>query len=152
MTAVRSAAAGVAALGFVLGLASCASNSQVHLQDLQTGQCVKEAGVSLEAEYEMEFEMVYEVVDCEKPHQSEVTAVLPLSFTEYDAGDIVKDLDTRCKDVFATYVGADVDESPYYSYAAFPTMAAWESGVRVGVCLVTELGTELTGSVAGVLD
>lgn len=113
------------------------------------GDCVNEVDVVLDSENVLDFYSTYEVVSCDDPHQAEVIGVLSLTLPAYDEGDIVVDLDDRCRDVFVAYVGVDPEQSSYNYFAAYPTEAQWEAGDRSGACMVLDLQGLITGSIAG---
>jgi hypothetical protein len=94
-----------------------------------------------------------EQVDCSKPHGSEAYA-LP----RYPAGDnanypgdskIQKYAEAACASAFQAYVGVNyLDSSLYDTYLA-PSPRSWQDDDRTVICLITDAGKQMTGSMKG---
>jgi hypothetical protein len=93
------------------------------------------------------------ILDCSLPHEYEVFAVLappgdPTVFPGNDA--LARFARANCVDSFAGFVGMPYERSELEIAYDLPTAAAWEQGVRVIGCSVTELdGRKLVGSARG---
>lgn len=93
------------------------------------------------------------ILDCSLPHEYEVFAVLappgdPAVFPGNDA--LARFAKATCVDSFAGFVGVPYERSELEIAYDLPTAAAWEQGVRVIGCSVTELdGRKLVGSARG---
>jgi hypothetical protein len=141
-------ATAVVAGGLAVGLASCSMGSDLGFQDLQAGQCYDESGVNLEADTNVMI-IQFEEADCSKPHQVEAIAVMPIDLVAYDEAAILDGLETRCDDAFLAYVGIDAAQSEHFLYFDWPSEKQWDTGIHSGVCLVTDLGGAMEGSIAG---
>jgi hypothetical protein len=91
-------------------------------------------------------------VPCAEPHDQEAYAVVPYT-GEGDAypGDdeLAAFADGRCAQEFRDYVGVDyLDSSLYFTYLV-PSPRSWEQDDRDVLCLVTNAGEPLEGSVEG---
>ncbi len=94
------------------------------------------------------------VVDCDRPHQSEVYAVItdPAPDTTPWPGpdSLVDESATGCLAAFEPYVGRDFESSVLDILTVLPTAETWPEGDRDILCVATRLdGAELIGSVQG---
>jgi len=93
-------------------------------------------------------------VPCDQPHESEVYALVDHPAdedAEFPGEDAVGTFaDGECVEAFATYVGAQYEDSQYGIATFVPSPESWADGDREVVCMATDgAGGELTGSVRG---
>lgn len=83
-----------------------------------------------------------QVVDCERPHGSEVMAVIdaPDAPSYPGRGTWAQFADGVCPLAFFAYVGVDDDDSLIEWRAIIPTEAAWDAGDRGVWCLADSRG------------
>ena len=121
----------------------------VSVFDLEAGDCF-----NVEEENPSGIESV-PVVPCDEPHQYEVYAIVNHPGDEYPGDDEMDDFaTTECQgDAFSSYVGAEYEESIYYSTHLPPNAETWEQGDREVVCVLYQPDEEdpdgvrtLTGS------
>ena len=93
----------------------------------------------------------FEVASCSDPHDYEVYVSWEYAPGPYPGDDAVKSkLAEVCLGEFQAYVGRDYDSSALDFYRAWPGRDLWESGSRIGECLLFDVeGNELTGSAYG---
>ncbi|WP_188584370.1 CPBP family glutamic-type intramembrane protease [Egicoccus halophilus] len=91
-----------------------------------------------------------EQVDCERPHDLEVYLREPLEPQDDAAGVDPDEVDTRCYDAFAPYVGRDWETSALDYLVLVPNATAYASGQRELVCVLHEVERDpLEGSMRG---
>lgn len=139
----------VTALATLL-LAGCAVEPEVvdegvDVFSIVVGDCLDDAEVPDEVTR-------IEIVDCAKPHDSEVFARSTATGTTFPGADALEDsLVEFCRgDAFTEFVGIPFMDSRFGTRGYFPTAESWANGDRELLCtLVDEGGERLTGSVAG---
>lgn len=89
------------------------------------------------------------LVPCEEPHRYEVVGSVLVPDSAQPGADLEEAAVAACADSFASYVGVAPGESELRSAALAPTEAGWADGDREALCLVTDPGASLVGSVAG---
>jgi hypothetical protein len=92
-------------------------------------------------------------VSCSQPHGQEAYALVDYATSGSDAypGDEVLDNFAKgaCAQRFGGYVGVDyLDSSYYYTYLT-PSPRSWQESDRTVLCLVTDAGKPMVGSVKG---
>jgi hypothetical protein len=95
-----------------------------------------------------------EQVDCAKPHGQEAYATstyAPPNGDDTYPGDQVLDdfANGACAQQFDAYVGDDYLDSQYFYTYLLPSPRSWQSGDRTVLCLVTDSGKPMVGSVKG---
>ena len=151
-TAVASVAlAGLALTGcsLISGVLNGGAPGESDVFTLKVGDCLndnaKEGDIS-----------ALPVVDCEKPHDSEIYASVVLDDGDFPGDEAIKDTaDQSCYDEYETFVGIIWDDSKYNFATIFPTEDSWNGGDREVLCrivLADEDGTihKVTGSLKGV--
>ncbi len=90
----------------------------------------------------------YATTSCDGPHDNEVYYLheyLPGPFPGEDA--VSEELEDVCRGEFEGYVGRDYESSSLVIYRLWPGSDLWESGGRIGECLLYDSDLEpLTGS------
>ena len=90
----------------------------------------------------------YLTTSCDGPHDNEVYYLheyLPGPFPGEDA--VSEELEDVCRGQFEGYVGRDYASSSLVIYRLWPGQDLWDSGERIGECLLYDSGLEpLTGS------
>lgn len=116
--------------------------------DIAAGDCLNDASESGDVS-------TVPVVDCEKPHDSEVYAVIVMADGDFP-GDkaVVQQAADGCRAEFESFVGVPAAESRYMFNALYPTEESWNGGDREILCrvaLITDGQVEkVTGSLKGV--
>jgi hypothetical protein len=110
---------------------------------LMVGECLTEE--------ELERYLVgddFSVAACSDPHDYEVYVVHGYPAGAYPGEEAVSDeLYDVCLGEFEGYVGRDYDSSALDFYRLWPEEGLWESGTRIGECLLFDFdGGQLTGS------
>jgi len=93
-------------------------------------------------------------VDCAKPHGQEAYALptyQPAAGSDVFPGDQTLESFAQgaCAQAFGPYVGVDYLDSRLYDTYLLPSPRSWESGDRTVLCLATDSGNPMTGSVKG---
>lgn len=96
-------------------------------------------------------------VDCGKAHDHEAYAVVPYKSGDPEAtGDEFPGDDAlnafangACAQSFGAYVGVDYPDSELFFTYLLPSPRSWQENDRDVVCLITNAGTQLQGSVKG---
>jgi len=90
----------------------------------------------------------FSVAGCSDPHDYEVYVVHEYPAGPYPGADTVSDdLHDVCLSEFEVYVGREVDVSALDFYRLWPEQGLWDSGTRIGECLLFDFdGGQLTGS------
>ena len=115
--------------------------------DITAGDCLNDAS-------QMGDVSTVPVVDCDKPHDSEVYAVIVMTDGEYPGDEtVVQQADDGCRAEFEKFVGIPASESRYMFNALYPTEESWNGGDREILCrvaLVTDGAIQkVTGSLKG---
>jgi hypothetical protein len=110
---------------------------------LMVGECLTEE--------ELERYLVgddFSVAACSDPHDYEVYVVHGYPAGAYPGEEAVSDeLYDVCLGEFEGYVGRDYDSSALDFYRLWPEPGLWDSGTRIGECLLFDFdGGQLTGS------
>lgn len=130
-------AIGLAIFGGFAVYRNVTSEETVTVAEMAPGTCLQDPGPGLVGDAPL--------VDCDKPHDLEVFALVPLPFAE-DAAlpdeEILFDsaFDT-CLPRFETYTGQDWDTSPYYLDAFVPDRHSWKSGDREAICFLFQVSS-----------
>lgn len=115
--------------------------------DLRTGQCFDTPGRGLEDEEEAES---VRTVDCDRPHEGEVTGTFLLDgFDEWPGQKAVEtEAERRCEDINSGYTldwwAVPETAEPYYY---MPTRDSWRFGDRKVACALASAGPRLESSV-----
>ncbi len=145
--------AGVAILAAVLLLAGCASapestptptdDSRVDAVDLAVGMCILDGSSSPTV-------TTVEVIDCGKPHDTEIFASLLLPDGPFPGAEsVAKSATDLCAIQFANFVGVSFPNSALtYEYYA-PSPETWNAGDREVLCLIRDPKGPTTGSLEG---
>ncbi|MEA3502337.1 MAG: septum formation family protein, partial [Actinomycetota bacterium] len=90
----------------------------------------------------------YSVMECDDPHDYEVYHVHEFAGGPYPGDETVLDeLDDVCWGEFESYVDRDYETSVLDIYRVWPSQGLWDSGYRIGECLLFDSeGKKLTGS------
>jgi Septum formation len=88
-------------------------------------------------------------VSCDKPHEGEVYALLPVSGNTYPGQTSLQDeYEKKCESALGTYSPKAAADSAYQIYLLYPTQQTWDQGDRRVAC-VTITADKRTGSVKG---
>jgi hypothetical protein len=90
----------------------------------------------------------FSLATCIDPHDYEVYVVHGYPSGPYPGEEAVSDeLYDVCLGEFKGYVGRDYESSALDFYRLWPEQGLWDSGARIGECLLFDFdGGELTGS------
>jgi hypothetical protein len=89
-------------------------------------------------------------VDCAQPHDNEVYAVYEYSGDSYPGEEAMSAAaDEGCAAEFEDFVGIPYLESALYVTHLTPTQDSWDGGDREIVCVLSEPGEKLEGSMEG---
>ena len=115
--------------------------------ELGAGDCLNDASESGDVS-------TVPVVDCDKPHDSEVYAVITMDSTDYPGDDaVVAQANDNCRAEFESFIGVPAAHSRYMFNALYPTEDSWNGGDREILCrvaLVTDGEIQkVTGSLKG---
>lgn len=149
-TGFRRATTALALLTLGPSLAGCGlfggGDDETSVFDAEPGMCFQ-APDQVEAQVDE-----LDEVSCSEPHDQEAYAVVPYTSDDdaYPGDDeLAAFADGRCAQEFRDYVGIDyLDSSLYFTYLV-PSPRSWEQDDRDVLCLVTNAGKPLEGSVKG---
>ena len=111
----------------VLALTGCADDAP---EDVQAGDCLTISGVGDTAGG-------VPVVPCDGIHEAEVYALFEVADdAAYDEAAIVAEVEERCVDDFASYVGEDYRTSSLDIFYTYPLADGWAEGDREAMCAV----------------
>ena len=150
---------GMAIAGLVLGAVSLvlgallvvvillggSSDDELAITEAGAGDCIDYASQSSDSVE------TYTPRDCDSAHGFEVVGVVTATGDAYPGEDALNALaETRCRALFAGYVGVELDESEFDLQPLMPTPTAWDGGDHEIACVVLAPdGSELTESVRG---
>jgi hypothetical protein len=98
--------------------------------DISVGECLNDAAETGDVS-------TVPVVDCDKPHDSEVYAVIVMDDAEYPGDQaVVRRADEECRAEFESFIGVPAAESRYMFNALYPTENSWNGGDREILCRV----------------
>ncbi len=141
---VIAAVALVAGIGTAAAVALDGGSSGVKYSALVPGDCLKKPGVAFETT---------ERVDCAKPHDLEVFALVDdpaPKGAKYPGRDLMdREANVACAPQFESYVGVPLDLSQLGGTYFVPTKATWDANSRRLLCTVSAKTGQLTGSVKG---
>lgn len=87
--------------------------------------------------------------DCSQAHGYEVYHQFEATGDDYPGTVATFDLDERCYEGFASFVGVDYFDSELFSDTLPPTQTEWSAGERTVSCTLYDPFTEVTGSERG---
>ena len=150
--AVR-AAAGLAALALVGGLAGCSSeperNDEGEIEEegdlsafsLQEGDCITDLASLGTTVQELP------VVPCDQEHEAEIYHLFDLPDGEFPAATLDADAEEGCAAAFEDYFGEPLEGSELSVTYLAPSAESWEQGDQEVVCIaVTPAGGATDGS------
>ena len=90
----------------------------------------------------------YDTTPCADPHDYEVYFLYEYAAGPFPGEDEVdNELAAACENAFEGYVGRDYESSSLNIYRLWPAAGLWESGGRIGECLLFDIDSNpLTGS------
>lgn len=94
-------------------------------------------------------------VPCGEPHDHEAYAVVPYEMADEGGDEFPGDealnafANGACAQSFGAYVGVDYPDSELFFTYLLPSPRSWQENDRDVVCLITNAGTQLQGSVKG---
>jgi hypothetical protein len=118
---------------------------------IEVGNCLNDEEVTGEV-------TTIPVVDCDKPHDSEIYASIIMDDAEYPGEEATIDFaDESCHNEFEGFVGLNYDESIYSYSTLYPTEGSWSGGDREVLCSITLLDEngaveQVSGSLEGVAE
>ena len=128
------------------GTATAATTTTVATDDvgaLIVGQCLDDDELDryLAAE-------AFSYVSCDDPHDFEVFFVYEFPTGPYPGDDtVIDDLKAVCRNRFEGYVDRDYESSALDTWSVWPGQGLWESGNRIGECLLFNVDdSKMTGS------
>jgi len=116
--------------------------------EITAGDCLNDAAETGEVS-------TVAVVDCAKPHDSEVYAAIVMADGDYPGDEqVLTQANDGCRAEFERFIGVPAAESRYMFNALYPTEGSWNGGDREILCrvaLVTDgMAEKVTGSLKGV--
>jgi hypothetical protein len=97
---------------------------------LQTGDCLNDAAETGDV-------TMVPVIDCTKPHDSEIYASAVMDDGKYPGLDPTREFaKTTCAAQFETFVGLSDEQSIYTFATLYPTPASWAGGDREVLCRI----------------
>lgn len=145
---IRGAVRGLVLATSLVALTGCGSDdSQASVFSVKVGECFA-APTAVKAQ-------VSDLgkVPCSTPHGHEAYAVVAYSPKDADTypGEDALDKFARgaCAQRFGEYVGLDYLDSTYYFTYLTPSPRSWQEKDRSMLCLVTDAGRPLVGTVKG---
>jgi len=92
-----------------------------------------------------------QVIACTEPHDNEIYAASSVPDGDFPGNAAIDVQATAdCFDEFATFIGANYEDSIYGASWYYPTEGSWAEGDREILCLVYQRdGEQVTGSLAG---
>jgi serine protease Do len=124
------------------------SPGTVTLATLQPGHCFDDSSLPGDT---VDADFAVELVDCGDPHDNETyvrygfTAGAGAAYPGDDA--LATELESVCYDSFPGYVGVDYLDSSLLYFFFYPVEEAWQSGDRLGLCMLYDMNYEkLIGS------
>jgi hypothetical protein len=104
---------------------------RVYWENLITTMCVRDATTATD---------YLTVVDCRSPHAFEVMARTVLAGPKKWPGDAAMDepATTKCKPIFASYVGIQFDDSQLDLNYLTADMTGWNQGDHILICVVLD--------------
>ncbi len=128
------------------GTATAATTTTVAADDVDAlivGQCLDDDELDryLAAE-------AFSYLSCDDPHDFEVFFVYEFPTGPYPGDDaVIDDLKAVCRNRFERYVDHDYESSALDTWSVWPGQGLWESGNRIGECLLFNFdGSTMTGS------
>ncbi|MCL1587749.1 MAG: septum formation family protein [Actinomycetia bacterium] len=128
------------------GTASAATATTVVADDadaLIVGQCLDDDELDryLAAE-------TFSYLSCDDPHDFEVFFVYEFPTGPYPGDDtVIDDLKAVCRNRFEGYIDRDYESSALDTWSVWPGQGLWESGNRIGECLLYRFDdSKMTGS------
>ena len=92
------------------------------------------------------------VVDCEKPHDSEIYASIIMHDAEYPGLEAtIAAADTACLGEFEGFVGIPFADSIYTYATLYPTESSWDGGDREILCRIALMRDGAVEKVSGTL-
>jgi len=90
----------------------------------------------------------FSYLSCDDPHDFEVFFVYEFPTGPYPGdGAVIDDLKAVCRNRFEGYVDHDYESSALDTWSVWPGQGLWESGNRIGECLLFNFdGSTMTGS------
>ena len=90
----------------------------------------------------------FSYLSCDDPHDFEVFFVYEFPTGPYPGDDaVIDDLKAVCRNRFEGYVDHDYESSALDTWSVWPGQGLWESGNRIGECLLFNFdGSTMTGS------
>ncbi len=122
-----------------------ASHTTASLFDLEIGTCLNDANTPLSADL-----TEVPTVSCAQPHDSELFAIVSVEDGSYPGvDDLVEAGQTKCRAVFADFVGVDFRSSTLDFHFYYPTPSSWSDGDRSIFCLAKDPGLQVVGTLQG---
>lgn len=93
-------------------------------------------------------------VDCAKPHGQEAYALPAYKAADgsdtFPGDEVLESFaQAACAQAFGPYVGVDYLDSALYDTYLLPSPRSWQDGDRTVLCLATDSGQSMVGSVKG---
>ncbi|MBV9513688.1 MAG: septum formation family protein [Mycobacteriaceae bacterium] len=119
------------------------ANRTVLATDVQLGDCIETTPA------DMASVRTLPKVSCDKPHEGEVFALIPVSGDTFPGQDALRDeYEKKCVSELDNYSSKAASDSAYQIFVLYPTQETWDQGDRRVACL-TITQDKRTGSVRG---
>lgn len=137
---------GVVVGGALIALIASKAKDSVTSDNAKIGECVK-----LPGDKGLVFALTRQ--DCAKPHQAEIVGLGSLvgaGTDPYDEDTVKQQVGEACAAQFLSYTGqSSIDDTDLIMKFIFPSKQSWKSDDGHYMCIATNSGQELTGSVKG---
>lgn len=108
----------------------------------RVGQCISQTPRESKA-------AIVPVIDCAKPHEGEVVAVLTMPDGDYPRTDVLDEYARKCQAEMTAYSPVTIDDPSVRLYVRYPTNELWRrNGYHDATC-VARLTPPRTGSIKG---
>ncbi|MEP6482513.1 MAG: septum formation family protein [Rhodoglobus sp.] len=121
------------------------ASSGADVFSIKVGDCLNDSSINGQTS-------TVPVVDCAKPHDSEVYLDGNLKGGNFPGDSAIQnEAESVCGGGFAAFVGAPYEQGTGYSYSYFtPSAKSWATGDRLVSCVVFDpTGTQVTGTLKG---
>ncbi len=116
-------------------------DGSVRATDVKLGDCIETTPS------DMSTVKMLPKVSCDKPHEGEVYALLPVSGATFPGQSTLRnEYEEKCMSALQTYSSKAAEDSAYQIFVLYPTQETWDQGDRRVACL-TITGDKRTGSV-----
>lgn len=100
---------------------------------------------------DFDYSGVPEVVDCQEPHDNQVTGTWIADAGSYPGEDVLyEESETICNESYLDFVGVEYGDDAVEGFAVVPTEEDWSEGGRQSVCSIYLRGERVAGTLEGI--